>query len=147
MTVLISLDGTQRHYLLQHPELSGHIEDFSGYAKESGDAYANVFRLFFGLGVKTLLVPLLIENDFWRGEKYINQAVQWSSRMLLNPPFANVYKEYNIQARLYGDYRFAQSANSVKGELEQLINNLIIPPVSLLDKYGLVIWRVRWQMT
>lgn len=125
VTVLISLDGTQRHYLLQHPELDGRIEDFGAYAKESGDAYANVFRLFFDLGVKALLVPLLIENDFWRGDKYINQAVQWSSRMLLNPPFTDVYNEYDTQARLYGDYRFAQSAKTVRNALEQISQQLI----------------------
>lgn len=124
LAVLLALDGTQRHFLIHHPELGGKITDFSNYAQESVAAYIRILELFLSHGVETLFVPLLIENDFWRGQSYIQQSVEWCSKTLVESPFSDIYQKYGASVRLYGDYDISDGASFVRPDLTALAAKL-----------------------
>lgn len=124
LAILFSIDGTQRYYLLKNPEANGQITDFKAYAAFSAQAYAYVFEMFFSLGVKTLLCPILIENNFWRGEKYISKSLEMFQAFFLHPPMTEVYRKLNLKVRLYGDYAFAPAAKPFQAQIEILEKSL-----------------------
>jgi hypothetical protein len=52
LTVLLSVDGSRRHYLLSHPEYNGKVTDFADYASHSAQAYTRVYDLLFSLALQ-----------------------------------------------------------------------------------------------
>jgi len=124
LAVLFSIDGTQRYYLLKNPTTNGQITDFEDYAAFSAKAYATIFEMFFSLGIKTLLCPILIENNFWRGEKYIAKSLEMFQTFFLHRPMTELYQKLNLKVRLYGDYAFAPAAQPFQSQIETLEKGL-----------------------
>ncbi len=124
LSVLFSIDGTQRYYLIKNPSAKGQITDFRAYAAFSTQAYAAIFELFFSLGIDTILCPILIENNFWRGEKYIAKSLEMFQTFFLHDPMIELYRSLNLKVRLYGDYAFAPAAKPFQSQIELLEKGL-----------------------
>src|SRR5205085_2573337 len=107
LAVLMSIDGTRRHYLLSRPITDGQISDFQDYARHSAESYVRVYELLFSLGMETVLTPLFYPPNFLRSQDYWRQAIIATKTLLFDDPFASFYQKWDVYARLYGDYQFA----------------------------------------
>jgi hypothetical protein len=116
--LLLAVDGTRRHYLLHNDKET--ITDFAEYAEYSVHSYVRVYDLLFGLGVETVMTPFLYPPNFKRGGNYLAQSLNATKSLLINTPFTDLYKRWNLKVRLYGDYDIAPDAASTKDEIVQI---------------------------
>lgn len=117
--VMLAIDGTRRHYLLAHPEQHGQLTDFAAYSAYSAAAYARVYGLLFGLGIETIMTSFLYPPNFIRGGTYLPQALAASQALLMTGPLADLYAQWQVRARIYGDYDFAPAAAPVRGAIHE----------------------------
>jgi hypothetical protein len=123
LSVMFSIDGTRRHYLLEQAA-SSNIQDFKDYVQHSSSAYVKVFGLLFGYGIKTILTSVLYPLNFQRDAHYLEAGVKLSAYFLSHPIFSDFYKQFEVKARLYGDYEFAPAAHSVCATLKSINTTL-----------------------
>ncbi|MHB8751032.1 MAG: hypothetical protein ACYDBJ_17815, partial [Aggregatilineales bacterium] len=124
LALMLSIDGTQRHYLLNHPAENGRISDYEAYARHNANAYVRVFDLLFELGVHTILTTNLFPPNFQRDEALLRQMLAMSQKFLTRDPFAEFYHRWQARARLFGDYDLAPAAAPVRESLQALDNEL-----------------------
>lgn len=120
LAVMVSIDGTQRHYLLKHPETNGQIVDYVAYADHNANAYVQLFGLLFELGVHTILTTSMSPPNFQRGERGMSQLLAMSEAFLTKAPFTGFYRRWQVQARLFGDYDLAPAATPIREALQAL---------------------------
>ncbi len=124
LAMMVSIDGTQRHYLLNTPAENARISDYDAYARHNANAYARVFNLLFALGVHSVLTTMLFPPNFQRDEASLRRMMAMSQIFLTKEPFATVYRDHQAQARLFGDYDLAQAATPIRKELQTLDNEI-----------------------
>lgn len=124
LAVLLSIDGSRRHYLLSKPNNDGKITDFADYARHTAQAYTRVYDLLFALGVNTILTPMLYPPNFLRSPDYLQKAILSSQQAFLGEAFCQLYERRQVAARLYGDYDIAPNAAPVRTELTALTASL-----------------------
>jgi hypothetical protein len=124
LSVLMSVDGTRRHYLLSRPITDGRISDFEDYARVSADAYVRLYDLLFSIGIHTVMTPLYYPPNFLRSESYLRPSIAATRHLLTHDPFLALYKRWNLRARLYGDYEFAPKAVPVQSDLIEIAAQL-----------------------
>jgi adenosine tuberculosinyltransferase len=122
LAVLFSVDGTRRHYLIHRGK--DEIADFTEYAEHGAESYVRAYDVLFGLGVETVMTPLLYPPNFVRGGNYLAQSLKMCRHLLVNAPFTDLYARWGLKARLYGDYDFAPNAASSRAEITDLANVL-----------------------
>jgi tuberculosinol/isotuberculosinol synthase len=125
LTILMSVDGTRRHYLLSHRERGAQITDFGDYAKHSAHAYVRLYELLFSLGVQTIMTPLYYPPNFSRSDSYLRASMESTKRLLCYEPFWGMYQRWDVCARLYGDYAFAPAAEPIRDNLIDLNHRLL----------------------
>jgi len=123
LAVLLSLDGTRRHYLLHTAE--ERAKDFDGYIRHCASAYVRVYELLFALGIRTIMTPLLYPPNFARDTIFIRQAVAQCRAFLANDPFLGLYTGWQVRSRLYGDYDISPAAALVRHDLTDLAATLV----------------------
>jgi hypothetical protein len=87
LAILMSVDGTRRHYLLSHRDLHGRITNFEDYARHSADAYVRLYDLLFSLGVETVMTPLFYPPNFLRSAGYLRASMEMTRPLLCLDPF------------------------------------------------------------
>ena len=117
LVLFFSIDGSQRHYYLSHPEAEGKLTNFTEYARATAKAYVDAYEVCFGLGINTIMTPFLIDNNFARSLEYTRNAISFSTLLLKEPPFTDLYQRWDVKARLWGDYEFAPLAEPVREEM------------------------------
>jgi hypothetical protein len=120
---MFSIDGTRRHYLLEQTETTK-IENFANYAQRIIHSYIKAFELLFAHGIKTILISMLYPLNFQREEHYLVEAIAATAHFLNRSHFKDLYKRFEVKARLYGDYEFAPAAHSVRDALKSVNNAL-----------------------
>jgi hypothetical protein len=124
VSVMLTSDGTRRHYLMRHPETNGEITDFEGYMKYTGNIYKTLFEKFYRIGIKTILTPILYALNFERGGKMLQNSLYATRYTFLNEPFVSFYKQWDIRVRLYGDYDVAPPAVPIRSGLSEVNQSL-----------------------
>ena len=98
------INGTRRWLMLEHPEAVA--EDFvEAYLNIAGRRHVELYQLFFDHGIDTLLTPVFGPDILARGEGYdelIRDGLSWFAR---GQDFLDFYDAYDVQVRVYGDYR------------------------------------------
>jgi hypothetical protein len=122
--VLMSIDGTRRHYLLSRPITDGKIYDFEDYARHSAEAYVRVYDLLFSFGIETVMTPIFYPPNFQRSQDFLRRSMDANRELLYHEPFAGLYQRWELRARLYGDYDFAANAVPVHTDLEEVAATL-----------------------
>lgn len=122
VAVMLSIDGTRRHYLLETNQRE--ITDFDAYTQYSAASHVAVYESLYRLGVKTILSAILYPPNFRRSERYLKMAVGACRALLLTGAFCDLYERLGIRARLYGDYDLAPNAAPVCEDLESLAETL-----------------------
>lgn len=122
--VMLSIDGTRRHYLLAQPELNGQITSFEDYSKFTTAAYAHVYDILFRLGVQTIMTSLLYPPNFLRGGRYLQQSLGMTKLLLLTGAIPEVCQKWQARMRLYGDFDFAPNAEPIRAGLQEVAQNL-----------------------
>lgn len=121
LTVLLSIDGTRRHYLINTGKTQ--IENFDEYTRFSAEMHVRVYGMLFRMGVHTILSPILYPPNFLRGDHYLAQAVA-GCEYLMKGSFLDLYRSMKVEARMYGDYDIAPPAARVRDKLAQLATGL-----------------------
>jgi len=129
LAVLLSIDGTRRHYLLsQAKENSGSLEisdkDFEDFANHTSAAYVRVYNLLFSVGIDTVLTPVFFPPNFKRDSNYVEQALAASKRIFLGTEFVELYRKWELQTRIYGDFDLAPLACQVQNTIFSLAEEL-----------------------
>ncbi len=115
--VLLTSDGTRRHYLLQHPEENGRITNFPAYMMHCAKIYIHAFEVLYSLGVHAILTPSLFPPNFRRSPMMVQFFLESTRQSLLREPYLSFYKKWNIKSRLYGDYDIAPAAEPIRDGL------------------------------
>jgi hypothetical protein len=101
LTLGFPIDGTRRWFLLHHPQ----VLDMEEYKELTGKRYVEEFAMLFDHGVETILVPAFGGELMSRGEEYVREMMEGMTRLAQHPTFTNFYRDYNVRARFYGDWR------------------------------------------
>lgn len=125
LAVLLSIDGTRRHYLIVHPQENGRITNYDTYFQHSAKAYVRVYDLLFSLGIQTIMTPNLYPLNFLRGGESLQRFLKMSSAYLGSSYYATLYERWKVKARLYGDFDIAPNAVPVREGLQALGQELI----------------------
>ena len=101
------INGTRRWFMLEHPPRPG--ENYASAYNTYGDViikrYSEIFRLFFEHGLDTLLTPLFGPDLLERGDDYVQMAMAGLAQLTTHPALLELYTDYQVRARFYGDYR------------------------------------------
>jgi adenosine tuberculosinyltransferase len=127
LSVLMQMDGTRRHYMLNHPDKIHEVADFADYARHTSAQMVKVFSLMYSLGVENILFLALIPGNFTRPNEFLKNALEQSSQVFVNDPFTSMYQEHGVQARLFGDFDIspkAEIARDVLVNLEQKLEEI-----------------------
>jgi hypothetical protein len=122
--VLLTSDGTRRHYLLQHPEEKGRITNYEAYMQHTAQLYLGAFEVLYRLGIYAILTPSLYSLNFLRGGKMLEFFLDSTRRALLYPPYTDFYARWQTRTRLYGDYDIAPAAEPVREGLQTVQDEL-----------------------
>ncbi|MBN1313215.1 MAG: diterpene synthase [Anaerolineae bacterium] len=102
IVVCFPINGTRRWFTLEH----GGKADFNeNYIDTIARRHVEIYRLFFDHGMDTLLTPVFGSELLNRGEEYMQLAAEGLSQLATSPIFTNFYRECDVRARFYGDYR------------------------------------------
>jgi len=140
IAVMFTSDGTRRHYLLRHPEKNGQITNFLAYQQHTAALYAHSFTLLYELGVQAILTPGLYSLNFQRGSQMLQFFLDATQQSLLSEPLLSLYRIWDVQVRLYGDYDIAPAAEPIRDGLRSVEADLtaLRPTGSRLLLFGYI---------
>lgn len=98
------INGTRRWFMLEYPVP---LEDnfAAAYSALMSERHVDLCRLFFELGIDTLLNPIFGPDLLERGEAYAKMALEGLAWLATHPTFLDFYQAYQVRVRFYGDYR------------------------------------------
>ncbi len=85
---------------------------FSSYIDASAKRLASIFRMFFELGITTLVLPVLSEDLNRRGEEYVHQIAKSLPQFLNHEILQSFYQENGVRVRFFGE-QFEQFKSNV----------------------------------
>lgn len=98
------INGTRRWFMLEYPVPLE--ENFAAtYSAFMSERHVDLCRLFFELGIDTLLNPIFGPDLLERGEAYAKMAIEGLAWLATHPIFLEFYQAYQVRVRFYGDYR------------------------------------------
>ena len=98
------INGTRRWFMLEHAVPEG-ADWATTYCDVSAERHIDLYRMFFDLGIGTLLTPIFGPDLLERGEEYARMAIEGLVLLATDSRFLRFYKEYDVRVRFYGDYR------------------------------------------
>ncbi len=96
------INGTRRWFMLEHAALA---DRDSRYREIAARRHIELYQLFFGHGIDTLLTPIFGPDLLERGEAYAQMATEGLAWLAAHPAFLEFYEAYGVRVRFYGDYR------------------------------------------
>src|SRR5579859_5285855 len=117
LSVKIAMDGTARHFLLNHPTSSGRIENYSDYARASAAKLMGVIDLLFSCGFETVMLLNVWPPDIDRREDHLRNSVQATQEQVVGDAAYVRYRAWDARVRLFGNYDISPVMSSVKPDL------------------------------
>jgi tuberculosinol/isotuberculosinol synthase len=103
--VVFPINGTRRWFTLEHGQKAGD-DPISAYLDIASKNHINLYRLFFDLGIDTLLTPAFGPDLLLRGDEYVKRiGAGGLARLASHPTFLNFYEEFDVRIFFYGDHR------------------------------------------
>ena len=126
VSLMLSIDGTQRFYLTHRPEEEDDTPlNFQEYVEFVIKPMAQLYNLIYTLGVNTVLTTVLLPSNFERAGKYAIKAIEQSYGAFGGALFQEIYRLHNVKVALWGDYDVAPAAEPVRPYIEGLRESLV----------------------
>jgi len=120
-SVAIAVNGTRRWFILDHGLLP---EDHpQQYLDAMARAYTRICRLFFSLGVTSLVMPVYGQELAGRGKGYRSLAAKGLVNLATDPALLEFYRTEGIRVHFYGDYR-AYFAGTPEAYLSDILDRV-----------------------
>ncbi len=102
-TAAIAVNGTRRWFILEYGLLP---EDHpQQYLDAMSRAYIRLCRLFFSVGITTLVMPVFGPELAGRGASYRSMAAAGLAHLAADPTLLHFYAAEGVRVHCYGDYR------------------------------------------
>ena len=104
MVSVCPINGTRRWYQLEYPPDDSIADPIWDYIEVSARAHIDLCKLFFNLGLETLVTPIFDSVMLGRNAEYARLAADGLMHMVEGEEFNRFYDEYDVRVRFYGHY-------------------------------------------
>lgn len=101
--VAIAVNGTRRWFLMEFSKLPENQP--KQYLDAMSHTHIRLCKLFYSLGLNTLVMPVFGPELAGRGSRYRELAAAGLNHLATDPALLEYYRAAGISVRCYGDYR------------------------------------------